>query len=103
VELIKDKAIAIANVALTEDRRHAAVGFGTSAVSIFSLTDGKPVAREVKGVSSPHNAFVDGMRLYSVEGSGPGGARSLRAIDLKTGKPAWDRPVQPRSTIPLPP
>jgi hypothetical protein len=103
VELIKDKAIAIANVALTEDRRHAAVGFGTSAVTIFSLTDGKPVARELKGVLSPQNAFVDGIRLYSVEMSGPGGARSLRAIDLKTGKPAWDRPVQPRSTIPLPP
>jgi hypothetical protein len=103
VELVKDKALAIANVVLTEDRRHAGVVFSTSALTIWSLTDGKPVAREVKGVSSPQNAFVDGMRLYSAEPTGNGGGRALRAIDLKSGKPAWDRPIQPTSTIPLPP
>lgn len=103
VELVKDKALAIANVVLTEDRRHAGVVFSTSALTIYSLADGKPVAREVKGVSSPENAFVDGMRLYSAEPTGDGGGRTLRAIDLKSGKPAWDRPLQPRSTVPLPP
>jgi hypothetical protein len=102
MEVVKDRAIAIANVALTEDRRHAGVVLGTSAVTIYSLTDGKLVARDVKGVSAPQNAFVDGMRLYSAEPTGSG-ARVLRAIDLKSSKTAWDRPLQPRSTIPLPP
>jgi outer membrane protein assembly factor BamB len=103
VELVKDKALAIANVMLTEDRRHAAVQFSTSALTIYSLADGKTVASDVKGVSSPTNAIVDGTRLYSVEPTGTGGGRTLRALDLKSGKPVWDRPVQPRSTIPLPP
>jgi hypothetical protein len=79
------------------------VQFSTSALTVYSLADGKPVAREVKGVSSPENAFVDGMRLYSAEPDGTGGGRALRALDLKSGKPAWDRPLQPRSTVPLPP
>jgi hypothetical protein len=103
VELVKDKALAIANVMLTGDRRHAAVQFGTSAVTVYSLADGKPVASGVKGVSSPESAFVDGTRLYSAEPTGAGGGRTLRAIDLKSGKPAWDRSLQPRSTVPLPP
>jgi hypothetical protein len=103
VELVKDSALAIANVLLTGDRRHAGVQFSTSALTVYSLTDGKPVAREVKGISNPQNAFVDGVRLYSVEPTGAGGGRALRAIDLKTGKVAWERPVQPVSTIPLPP
>jgi outer membrane protein assembly factor BamB len=103
VELVKDKALAIANVVLTEDRRHAGVVFGTSAVTLYSLADGKVVARDVKGVSSPENAFVDGKRIYSVEATGNGGGQTLRAIDLESGKTAWERPVQPRSTVPLPP
>ena len=103
VELVKDKALAIANVLLTADRRHAGVVFSTSALTVYSLTDGKVVARGVKGVSSPENAFVDGTRLYSAEPTGKGGGRTLRAIDLKSGKLAWDRPLQPRSTVPLPP
>jgi len=57
----------------------------------------------MKGVSSPENAFVDGTRLYSVELTGKQGGRTLKAIDLKSGKPVWDRPLQPRSTVPLPP
>jgi hypothetical protein len=103
VELVRDKAIAIANVLLTADRRHAGVVFSTSALTIYSLANGKVVAKDVKGVSSPENTFVDGMRLYSVEATGKQGGRTLRAIDLKSGKPLWDRPVQPRSTVPLPP
>ena len=103
VELVKDKALAIANVLLTADRRHAGVVFSTSALTVFSLADGKAVARGVKEVSSPENAFVDGKRLYSVEPAGRGGGRTLRALDLKSGKAVWDRPLRPRSTVPLPP
>jgi hypothetical protein len=103
VELVKDKAPAIANVVLTEDRRHVGVVFSTSALTIYALADGKAVAREVKGVSSPQNAFVGGMRLYSAGPTGKGGGRALRAIDLKSGQPVWERPLQPTSIIPLPP
>jgi hypothetical protein len=103
VELVKDKALAIANIVLTEDGRHAGVVFSTSALTIYSLSDGELVAREVKGVSSPEKAFVHGKRLYSAEQTGNGGAQTLRAIDLESGKPAWDRPLKPRSTRPLPP
>jgi hypothetical protein len=88
---------------LTADRRHAGVVFSTSALTVYSLADGKAVAKGLKGVSSPENAFVDGRRLYSVEPAGKPGGRMLRAIDLKSGKPAWDRPLQPESTVPLPP
>jgi hypothetical protein len=103
VELVTDKALAIANIRLTADRRHAGVQFSTSEVTVYSLADGKPVGGKVKGVSSPEDAFVDGTRLYAVASTGAGGGRVLRAIDLKTGQPAWERPLQPRSTIPLPP
>jgi hypothetical protein len=103
VELVKEKALALANIVLTEDRAHAAVVFSTSSVIIYSLSDGKRVAEVVKGVSSPSNAFVDGMRLYSVESAGNRGEQSLRALDLKAGKLVWDHPVQPRNTMPLPP
>jgi hypothetical protein len=103
VDLVKDKALAIANVLLTADRRHAGVVFSTSALTVYSLADGKAVARGVKGVSSPENAFVDGTRLYSVEPTGKGGGRTLRAIDLKSGKSVWARPLRPGSTAPLPP
>jgi hypothetical protein len=103
VELVEDKALAIANVMLTADRRHAGVVFSTSALNLYSLADGKAVAKGVKGVSSPETAFVDGMRLYSVEPTRKPGGRTLRALDLKSGKPVWDRPLQPRSTVPLPP
>jgi hypothetical protein len=103
VELVKDKALAIANVMLTEDRRHAAVQFSTSALNVYSLTDGKCTAKEVKGVASPENAFVDGTRLFYVESGGAGGEQTLKAIDLEGGKAAWDRPLQPRSATPLAP
>jgi hypothetical protein len=103
VELVKDRALNIANVLLTEDRRHAGVVFSTSALSIYSLADGKPAAREMKGIVSPENAFVDGKRLFHVEARGDGGERTLRAIDLKSGKSAWECPLQPRRTMPLPP
>jgi hypothetical protein len=106
VELVKDKALNIANVVLTADRRHAGVVFGTSAAAIYSLADGKPVAREVKGVPSPEEAFVDGKRLYYAELAGGGKAETpyaLRAIDLESGKAAWERALKPRNTVPLPP
>jgi hypothetical protein len=103
VELVKDKALALANIVLTEDRRHAAVVFSMSSATIFSLTDGKRVAEDVKGVPSPWNAYVVGMRLYSVESTGNRGEQSLRALDLTSGKLVWEHAVQPRSTIPLPP
>jgi hypothetical protein len=103
VELVKDKALTIANVMLTGDRRHAGVQFSTSALTLYSLANGKAVARDVKGVSSPTEAFVDDMRLYSVEPAGARGGRTLRALDLKSGKSVWEHAVQPRSTIPLPP
>jgi hypothetical protein len=103
VELVKDKALSIANVMLTADRRHAAVQFSTSELSVYSLSNGKAVAKGVKGASSPESAFVDGTRLYSAEPSGTPGGRILRAIDLKSGKVAWEQPLRPVSTIPLPP
>jgi len=106
VELVKDKAINIANIVLTADRRHAGVVFGTSAVAIYSLSDGKPVAKEVKGVSSPEEAFVDGKRLYYSElarDRGAETANALKALDLESGKVVWERALKPRSTVPLPP
>jgi hypothetical protein len=103
VELIKGKALDIANVAVTADHRHAAVQFGTSALTIYSLTTGKVVAKDVKGVPSPESAFVDGKRLYYVAQTGTAGAQALKAIDLESGKAVWDRAVKPRSTVPLPP
>ena len=103
VELVKDKAIALANVVLTADRRHAGVVSSTSALSVYSLADGTCIAQGVKGVLSPDSAVVDGGRLYSAESTGAGGGRQLRAIDLKTGTQVWERPLRPGSTIPLPP
>src|SRR5262249_22948253 len=103
VGLVKDKGLAIANLVLTQGRRHAAAGFSTSALTVYSLSDGKPVAKDVKGVSSPENAFVDGKRLYYAGPAGNGGEQTLRAIDLESGKVVWERPLKPRSTIPLPP
>lgn len=103
VELVKDSALAIANVMLTADRRHAAVQRSTAALTIYSLADGKQVAHDVKGVFSPENAYVQGHRLYSSEQGGGRGTRVLRAIDLKDGKQVWRCPLQPVSTIPLPP
>jgi hypothetical protein len=103
VELIKGKALDIANIVLTRDRRHAAVQFSTSALTIYSLPDGKLVARDVKGVPSPDSAFVAGKRLYTVADAGRGGERLLKALDLDAGKVAWERAIKPRSTIPLPP
>jgi hypothetical protein len=106
VELVKDKALNIANIMLTADRRHAGVVFSNSALAIYSLTDGKPVAKEVKGVSSPEEAFVEGKRLYYAELSGNRGAETpnvLKALDLESGKVVWERPLKPRSTVPLPP
>jgi hypothetical protein len=103
---VKDKALSIANIMLTGDRRHAAVMFSTSMVTIYSLTDGKAVATAVKGVSSPEAAFVDGKRLYYAELTADRGAETpnvLKALDLETGKVVWERPLKPRSTIPLPP
>jgi hypothetical protein len=106
VELVKDKALAIANILLTADRRHAVVQFSTSALTIYSLSDGKLVAKDVKGVASPENAFVDGKRLYYAELMGGGAMQTpntLKALDLESGKLVWERPLKPRSTIPLPP
>jgi hypothetical protein len=106
VELVKDKAINIANIILTQDRRHAAVVFGTSALAIYSLPDGKLVAKEVKAVHSPEHAFVSGKRLYySALDGGRGAAtpHALKAIDLDSGKVKWECALKPRSTIPLPP
>src|SRR5262249_62353922 len=76
VVLVKDKALHIANAVLTEDRRHAGVTFSTSALVVYSLTDGKPVGKEVKGVTSPESAFVDGKRLYYAEVHGGGGMQT---------------------------
>jgi hypothetical protein len=106
VELVKDKALNIANIVLTSDRRHAAVVFSTSTLTIYSLTDGKVAAKDVKGIMSPERSFVDEKRIYFSELSGKLGvesANTLKAIDLESGKVVWDRPLKPRSTIPLPP
>jgi hypothetical protein len=106
VELIKDKALNIANIVITEDRRHVAVGFSNSALTIYSLTDGKMVARDIKGVSNPARAFVDGKRLYYTQLAGGRGAQTpneLNALDLESHKVVWQRSLKPRSTIPLPP
>jgi hypothetical protein len=106
VELVEDKALAIANILLTEDRHHVGVVFSTSALTIYSLTDGKLVVKDVKGVASPEDAFVDGKRLYYSEQTRGGGMQSpntLKALDLQSGKVVWERPLKPRSTIPLPP
>ncbi len=106
VELVKDRAINIATVVLTEDRRHAGVVFGTSALAVYSLADGKRVGNEVKGVVSPERAFVQGKRLYHARlaWGRPGPTpSSLEALDLESGKLLWQRPLQTRSTILLPP
>jgi hypothetical protein len=82
------------------------VVFSTSALAVYSLSDGKPVAKEVKGVGSPEQAFVDGKRLYYVELAAGRGAETpvaLKALDLESDKVAWERAPKPRSTIPLPP
>ena len=91
---------------LTEDRRHAGVVFSTSAVTLYSLTDGKVVAKDVKGISSPEKAFVDGKRLYYTELTGRGAMQTpnaLKALDMESGKVVWERALKPRSTVPLPP
>ena len=106
IELVKGKALDIANIVLTEDRRHAGVVFSTSALTVYSLSDGKRVGKELKGVPSPESAFVDGKRLYHVRatGAGPGQTpTALVALDLGSGKVVWERPLAPRRTIPLPP
>jgi hypothetical protein len=106
VELVKDKALNIANIVLTEDRRHAGVVFSTSALAVYSLADGKPVGQALKGVHSPERAFVDGKRLYYAELSGGRAAQTpltLKAVDLDSGKVLWERALKPRSTVPLPP
>jgi hypothetical protein len=106
VELVKDKALNIADILLTGDRRHAGVVFGTSALAIYSLTDGKPVGKGVKGVQSPQNAFVDGKRLYYVQRTGTGvgqAATALKAVDLDNLKVVWERALKPQRTFPLPP
>jgi hypothetical protein len=105
-ELVKDKALNIANIVLTEDRRHAGVVFSTSALTIYSLTDGKVVAKDLKGVSSPERAFVDGKHVYYSELAGGRGMQTpntLKALDLENGKVVWERALKPRSTVPLPP
>jgi hypothetical protein len=106
VELVKDKALNIANVVITEDRRHAAVVFGTSALTIYSLADGKLIAKDVKGVSSPNLAFVDGKRLYFTQLAGGRAAKTpntLKALDLESRQEVWQIPLKPKSTLPLPP
>ncbi len=105
-ELLRGKALDIANIMLTEDRRHAAVQFSTSAFNLYTLTDGKLVAKDMKGVVSPERAFVDGKRLYFSQQT-PGGAlqaaNTLKALDLESGKVVWERALKPHSTMPLPP
>jgi hypothetical protein len=106
VELIRDKAISIANVVLTEDRRHVGVGFGNFALSVYALADGKLVGSELKGVQSPEHAFVAGKRLYYAQLTGAGAAQTpnvLKALDLESRTVAWQRDLKPRSTLPLPP
>jgi hypothetical protein len=103
VELIKGKALEIANIVLTRDQRHAAVQFSTSALALYSLSDGKLIARDVRGVPSPDSAFVAGKRLYTVADTANRGERVLKAIDLENGKGVWERAIKPRNTIPLPP
>jgi hypothetical protein len=102
VELVTDKAINIANIVLTEDRRHAGVVFGTSAVAIYTLESGKRVGIDVKGFIAPERAFVNGKRLFHAKQSG-GPSHDLVAVNLETGKVQWERPLKPRSTKPLPP
>jgi hypothetical protein len=105
VELVKDKALNIANIVLTEDRRHAVVVFSNSALAIYSLTGGKCVAKEVKGVASPEKAFVDGARVYysQLTGGGAQNVNALKALDLETRKVVWEGALKAPSTIPLPP
>jgi hypothetical protein len=106
VELVKGNAQDIANIVLTEDRRHAAVRFGTFDLAVYSLADGKRVGKEVKEVVSPEQAFVEGTRLYHALLLGSGfGKRPyvLKALDLATGKVLWERPLKPWSKMPLPP
>jgi hypothetical protein len=105
VELIKDKALSIANIVLTEDRRHTAVMFGNSALNFYSLSNGKPIAAGVKGISAPDKAYVNGSRLYFTQRArGAGVAEvTLTALDLDSGKFAWERSLKPQTTNVLPP
>ena len=100
VKLVKDSALNIANIILTQDQRHAAVQFSTSAITIYSLTDGKILAKDLKGVASPEQAFVDDKHVYFRSTETP---NSLKAIDLENGKVIWERALKPRSTTPLTP
>jgi RNA polymerase sigma factor (sigma-70 family) len=106
VELVRDRAINIANLYLTKDRRHAAVQFSTSALAIYSLATGKRVGKDAKGISSPESAFIEGTRIYYTQMVGGGAMQtpqSLKALDLESDKVVWERPVKPRDTRPLPP
>jgi len=105
VELVKDRALNIANIVLTQDRRHAAVQFSNSALTIYSIADGMSVAKEIKGVNTPENAFVDGKRLYFSQLKGGGGqtANALKALDLESRKVVWERGLKAPNAIPLPP
>jgi hypothetical protein len=106
IELAKDSAQKIANIALTQDHRHAAIQFSNSAVNIYSLADGKVLGKELQGVRSLDSAFVEGSLIFFTETKGFGKMQTpqiLRALDIGTGKVAWERDIKPRDTRPLPP
>src|SRR5262249_48330779 len=107
LELLKDKATNIADVTLTQDGQHVGVVFSTSR-AIYSLQSGKRVGTEVAGFTLPADrVFVDGNRAYFTHTTairpGPANPAVLQAFDLNAGKVAWEQPVKPRNTTPLPP
>jgi len=107
VELVKDKALNIANIVLTEDRRHVAVVFNNSTLTIYSLANpGKFLAKDVKGIVSAEQAFIHDKRIYFSQLTGRGAKETpttLKALDLDSGKVAWERDLKARSTFPLAP
>jgi hypothetical protein len=107
VELVRDKATNIADARFTQDRHHVGVVFAT-ARAFYSLTTGKRVGIESPGFTiQMDRVFVDGNRAYFTQTKGSGPARAtptvLCGFDLNTGKSAWEQPIKPRNTMPLPP
>ncbi len=108
IELLKDKATNIADARFTLDGRHVGVMFGQSQ-AIYSLTTGKRVGIQVPGFTlmQMDRTFVDGNRAYFTQTNGTRLGQAaptvLRAFDLEAGKVAWEQPIKPRNTMPLPP
>jgi hypothetical protein len=73
---------------------------------VFSLEDGKQVAKlpyeqGLTTVLGPRAYFlVTGPRKGPPMGINAAQPRQIKAVDLKTGKTEWERPIEPQRTLP---